>query len=333
MKSTRINYLVVGTFVLATIAGLVIAVSLLTGRTGATDRYYTVFRNVTGIDFGTRVLYEGFPIGQVENVHPFDEDGQLKFKVDISVSEGWAIPDDSNAQIAASGLLAAVTIGINAGRSKTSLQPGSRIPSTEAANVIDAMSSLAIDFSRLAEEDIRPLLRNLNRSAGTVADLLDEGGVAMVDDLRNVITDVGDRVPAIFAEIDAITGKLNQSADRISQVLNEQNIQEVETIIADLGTASRNMATLTREIGETREAMDKLLIDIDAVVIDNRPDVDRSINSLRHSAESVARHIDAINENLEGAARNLFEFSRQIRQNPSLLLNSGTPPRDPAAKK
>ena len=37
-----------------------------------------------------------------------------------------------------------------------------------------------------------------------------------------------------------------------------------------------------------------------------------------------------MNQNLEGAARNMYEFSRQIRQNPGLLLG-GTPPEDAAA--
>jgi phospholipid/cholesterol/gamma-HCH transport system substrate-binding protein len=38
-----------------------------------------------------------------------------------------------------------------------------------------------------------------------------------------------------------------------------------------------------------------------------------------------------INQNLEGAARNMFEFSRQIRQNPGLLLG-GKPPTDEAPR-
>jgi phospholipid/cholesterol/gamma-HCH transport system substrate-binding protein len=51
---------------------------------------------------------------------------------------------------------------------------------------------------------------------------------------------------------------------------------------------------------------------------------------MRHAVESIARHIDAINQNLEGASRNMYEFSRQLRQNPGLLLG-GTPPKDEAA--
>ncbi|NQV56914.1 MAG: MCE family protein, partial [Rhodospirillales bacterium] len=66
--------------------------------------------------------------------------------------------------------------------------------------------------------------------------------------------------------------------------------------------------------------IDGLFGSVQSIVSDNRLDIDRTVVELRHSVESVARHIDAINQNVEGASRNMFEFSRQIRQNPGLLL-------------
>jgi phospholipid/cholesterol/gamma-HCH transport system substrate-binding protein len=63
------------------------------------------------------------------------------------------------------------------------------------------------------------------------------------------------------------------------------------------------------------------------VVEDNQTDIRRSVANLRYITESVARDIDSINQNLDGTARNMFEFSRQIRQNPGLLLG-GSRPRD-----
>ena len=116
MRSSGINYLVVGAFVLAMLVGLIVSLAMLTGRTGATDTYYTVYRNVAGIKFGTQILYEGFPIGQVEEVTPMPEEGGMRFRVDFSVQEGWRIPIDSVAQVAASGLLAAITVILVPGR-------------------------------------------------------------------------------------------------------------------------------------------------------------------------------------------------------------------------
>ena len=39
MKSDRINYIIVGGFVMLMLTGIVISVAMLSGRTGATDTY------------------------------------------------------------------------------------------------------------------------------------------------------------------------------------------------------------------------------------------------------------------------------------------------------
>jgi phospholipid/cholesterol/gamma-HCH transport system substrate-binding protein len=62
-------------------------------------------------------------------------------------------------------------------------------------------------------------------------------------------------------------------------------------------------------------------------VEDNREDLERSIRSLRHTLEEVAVQTEIILHDMEGTSRNMHEFSRQIRQNPGLLLG-GKPPRE-----
>ena len=57
MNGVKANYVTVGVFVLAMAAALIVSLAVLMGRTGATDDYYTVYRNVTGVKFGTQVLY------------------------------------------------------------------------------------------------------------------------------------------------------------------------------------------------------------------------------------------------------------------------------------
>ena len=66
MTNHRINYALVGFFVLVTLVTLIATIAVLTGRTGAVSTYFTTYENVGGIKFGTQVLYEGYPIGQVE---------------------------------------------------------------------------------------------------------------------------------------------------------------------------------------------------------------------------------------------------------------------------
>ena len=331
MKTSKISYLIVGCFVLASIAGMVATIALLTGRTGATDEYHIVYNNVAGVEFGTRVVFEGFPIGQVEKITPMTSNGQTRFRVDIAVREGWRIPSDTVAEVAASGILSAVAISLSGGRSSESLSPGSEIRGGESANVLVAVSELARDISALTESDVKPLLANLGRTIGSIGNLIDQRGDSMISDLQSLTADLTEKTPIIIDKLDSFSRKINQTDDTVGRVLQPKNIQRFEAILTDLAVSSSNMATLTKDFEVTRRAVDELIVNVNTVVVDNRLDVDRSIVDLRHSVESVASHIDAINQNMEGASRNMLEFSRQLRANPGLLLG-GRPAVDNAAQ-
>jgi phospholipid/cholesterol/gamma-HCH transport system substrate-binding protein len=332
MKSDKINYLVVGGFVLAMVVGLVVAVAVLTGRTGATDSYYAVYRNVTGVKFGTQVLYEGFPVGQVEEVTPIAKGGAMRFRVDISVREGWRIPDDSIAQIAAPGLLSAITISIHAGKGKNPLKPGAQIQSGEGANIFAVMSSVADDVRNLAESDIKPLLSTLDRAVGSFGSLLEGDLQALVRELVVVSQDMARRVPEITDNIESVAVKMNLATDEINAFINPENRRKVEAFLASLDESAGNFRQLSKDLGETRQRADAVLEAVETLISDNRLDIDKSVVDMRYVIDTLARHVDSVNQNLEGTARNMYEFSRQIRQNPGLLLG-GTPPRDEGAQR
>jgi phospholipid/cholesterol/gamma-HCH transport system substrate-binding protein len=284
---------------------------------------------VTGVEYGTRVMFEGFPIGQVETITPIQEEGRVVFRVDMSVIEGWKIPADSIAAITSSGLLAAVTIEIKAGKSAEMLKPGARIAGKEATNVMAAVSNIANELTDLTENNVKPLIDNLNNTVLTFGRLLDTEGAGLIRDVRGLADTMSAQVPEIVDNLDKFSVKLNTSADRLNSILAPKNIDRIDSVFANLDEATKNMTTLTRDFERTRGNADKLLQNLDSLLQDNRLDIDRSVVELRYSVESVSRHIDAINQNLEGAARNMYEFSRQIRQNPGLLLG-GKPPVDEA---
>jgi len=317
MKSNKINYLFVGTFVLAMLAGLIVSVALLTGRTGATDSYFAFYRNVTGIKFGTQVLYEGYPIGQVEEVTPTERDGRMWFRVDFDITKGWRIPDDSLAQIAAPGLLAAVAINIEAGSSKTALKPSAQIKSKEAADMFAVLSEVAGDIGEMAETSLKPLIANISRTVATVGDLLEADGRDIVKETVSLVRDLAVRAPKILNDVERFASTMNSTSDNLALLLNDENRKKLENVVVSMDQASRNL--------------DLVMTSMKGLISDNRGSIDKSISDLRHTAESVARHVESVNQNLDGAARNMYEFSRTIRQNPGLLLG-GTPPVDEAKR-
>lgn len=318
MRSSKINYLLVGVFVIGMVVALVISVALLTGRTGATDRYYSYYENVTGVKFGTQVVYEGYPIGQVEHVTPEEKDGRMRFRVEFGVLEKWRIPADSIVEIAAPGLLAAVTLSIHAGKGKESLKPGSEVKSRERSDIFSVVSSMASDFGELTEINVKPLLANVNRAVETINKIMEKEGESLFRDARKVTTDLAgvvgilaEKVPPITRDIEMFIGKMNKTGDEFEQLMTPANRQKLEATVANLSQASSQMIVVLKDIQELTKKDDG--------------DVRKTVTETRYIVESVSRHIDSINQNMEGAARNMYEFTRQIRQNPGLLLGSQAP--------
>ena len=330
MKSNKINYAMVGAFVIAMAIALVIAIVTLSGGSGATDPYHAVYRNVTGVKYGTQVLYEGYPIGQVEAVTPVPEGGGMRFRVDFGVREGWRIPADSVAAIQAPGLLSAIVIAISEGVGRTSLKPGDRIASREAENLFSVMTSVAGQIKDFTEKDLRPLLATLNGTLTTVDDILGSHGRTLVAQLGDLAADLAARVPQIVDDMQALTGQMQKTAGEVDKLFSAGNRGTVEAVLAKTGTTVDNLSDFAKSLHATRERIDKVLETLDTLLIDNKLDVERAIVDLRHVVDSVAQHIDTLSQNMEGASRNMYEFSRQIRENPGLLLG-GTPPKDQAA--
>jgi len=294
MKSNRINYVVVGSFVLAIIAGLIISVAMLTGRTGATDTYFAIYDNVTNIKYGTQVMFEGYPVGQVEDIQPLQQDGKLRFRVDMSVLQDWKIPDDSIAQVTSSGLLSAITVVIRAGRSKTALRPGSEILASGQKNMFDAISSVAGETTGLIRR------------------------------LRDIADHFAETAPEITRNLAEFSARLNRSGSRLQEMLKNENIRNLEVSLA-------NFSSLSENLRESNRKFDTLLDDFSLLASENKDGIRDSVDDLRHVMASMSRHIDAISHNLEIASRNMSEFSRQIRANPGVLLSS-KPPADEAVQ-
>ncbi|MHC8510408.1 MAG: MlaD family protein [Rhodospirillales bacterium] len=317
MKDNRINYVTAGVFVLAGVAGVIIAAAMLTGRTGPADDYYAVYGNVTGLKFGTQVFYEGYPIGQVESVTPEPKDGRMEFRVDFSVTKGWRIPADSVARIASPSLLSAKALDIRAGGSPSPLKPGDEVRGAAAADLFSVASDVASEIQSLSRDSVRPLLANLNNA---------------VSNLDSMVQDDGQR---LIAQMTAVSGEIAERAPRI--------ISDVETLSANLAAASADVAALvtpemTGKIKNTVESLDRaaraaeqMLGAANDTMIQNRENIDQTLTDMRLVADSVARHIGGINHHLDGAARNMYEFTRQIRANPGLLLG-GQSPADEAAQ-
>lgn len=250
MRSKRINYLVVGVFVLAMVAGVVVSVSVLSGRTGPTDTYYTTYHDATGLKFGSQVLYMGFPVGQVEEIRPEVVDGRLRFALTLSIREDfrdWRIPNDSVAEIRAAGLLAAMTIDIRAGDSAESLRPGDVIAGRERVDVFAAVSDTANAIREVTDQTVRPLLGRLNESVQTIGDAVERDGAPLLANLNRVAGELAVRGPEIIEQFLATAVELRGTSASLRTLLSEENTGKVGGIVDNVLEASVQLAGLAAD--------------------------------------------------------------------------------------
>ena len=295
MRNPRVNYIIVGGFIAAMLVAAVMSMAVVAGRTGSSEPYHLVMDNVTDVKFGTQVRYEGYPVGQVEGIEPFAENGRMKFRIDVSVQAGWQFPADSLARIGNSSFLSAKTIDITSGESQRTIEVGGRIPSAPPADIFAVMAQVAADVSDLSQSHIKP----------------------MIEQVSGMTERLGGRVEAdlaqVFDRLKILLDRTDTSVAAIQSLLSDDNVRSLEAMIQD-------SEVISAQLRETTEVAARLTSEISEHLNGNRRSVKSAIGNVDYTVASVADNIDSILHNLDAASRNMNEFSRLIRQNPGLLL-------------
>ncbi|MBF0283782.1 MAG: MCE family protein [Magnetococcales bacterium] len=325
MKNPRIDYLLVGLFTLAMGAGILLAAALLSGRTGPTDDYSVHFDNAGGAKYGTQVLYEGFRVGQVEEIVPIFEGSRTRFNIRFSVREGWRIPVDSVAFLAATGLLSPISLNIEAGHSSQSAHPESRLLSRERVDPMRMVADLGQEMRRFTEEGVKPLMGRLNRTLDNVNGILEGDGKELAGRLNRLAGELADQIPAVLEKTQGFAARLEGLAGRLEGLSTQENVDRFTGMMDNLQQTTANMARLSADLHQTREQADRLLSTVNTALNERKEDVDRSLADARYVLESLAKHVDAVSRSLEETSRNMEEFSRRIRRDPSSLVWSKQP--------
>ncbi|MDJ0852120.1 MAG: MlaD family protein [Myxococcota bacterium] len=288
MRDGKQNYVIVGGFVIAMVAALILWIALVTGRTGATDDYYVVFEDVSGLKPGLEILFQGYRFGLIDAVEPMED--RPGFRVDVSVRRGWPIPEDSEA-VVETGLFSAAIINVKAGESERLLAPGSRIPSSEGGGPLAAVGGLASELQETVRDRINPMIEKVEND-----------------------------IPTIVKNIEEVTSEMRTTVVQINKVLERQNVERVGSILANMDKATSDVNTVIADLSASRQGIDSVIQKLDALLEEDQGDLAVAIADLRYSLATMSRHIDAIGANLETTTRNLNEFSRQVRDNPGVLV-------------
>ncbi len=330
MKRDTVNYVVVGMFVLAVGAALVYSIYRISGKSGPVDQYHVYYKDVAGLKYGTPVFFQGYQIGQVEDVSPEPLEQGITYRVSVSVNKDWPIPDDSIARIFASGLLSAKSININQGESLRKLLPGNEIKGEAELGMMVAINNAA-DTLRELSQSVLPIITTLE---GNINGLVTDMRKVTNEDLSVLLETANRRInsPVLFAKIENLLTRLNDSAENLQQFVTSENSQLLTAFLTNIESVSGNLDGLIGRIELSRQQMDKVLVEVEGLAGDNREELHQAIVSLRNNMQVIEQHIEAVSYNLEGSSRNMHEFTRQIRENPSLLFLGSSPQSEKGSK-
>jgi phospholipid/cholesterol/gamma-HCH transport system substrate-binding protein len=318
MRADKIGYFLVGLFVLVMASGLVALLTVLAGRGGRTETYYTSYANVSGLQFGTPVFFEGFHAGQIEAIEPGVDGGRTEFRVALSVLAELKIPIDSKVEIVQPKLLSGRALSIAAGRKDSFVEPGGKIPGGEASGLA-ALPGLVSGGQDLID-DARQLLTEATAAMAHI-------NLWVTDDMSRIAGQYEALPVSLQQEVELLAGNLrttvaaaNAVIERANLFLSDENAESVSRTLSNIETLTATLDKTSRELSQLGTDAKGLVSQVRNLLTDNKADIEGTIVDLRYTMETIAGRIDSVTYNLEGTSRNMYEFSRQIRLNPGLLL-------------
>ena len=308
---TRTSYILVGSFVLALLAGLfVFTVWIAKIQLEETRQpYYIYFTgSVTGLQEGSPVRYRGIPVGTVTDIR-LDPNDVSRVRVRIGVQEGTPIKTDSIASLEVQGITGGAYVQISGGTEKSELlrtAQGGGIP------VIPSRPSSLTVFVDAAPQLLNRALDLTNR----VADLLTpQNQAAIAEILANTRTLTAELARASQG-LDATVAQANRTLQGFETVGPQlgQTIEQAQRTLVAVESGTR---TVTGDLHTLAGSLNKTATQLNAVIAENR-------GPLRDFTGTGLYDLTLLISQLRDLSGQLSRVVTRIENDPSNFLFGGT---------
>lgn len=342
---------------LITAGALVVAVfAVLTGfrLSEKSDVYYVRFdESVSGLEIGAQVKYNGVRVGQITDIR-IDKDRLDLVIATLELREGTPVKKDTKAVLVAMGITGLKFVELTGGsRSADKLSPGDQIKAGQS--VIGSLEGKAQDIAvkmELALNRINTVLtdQNIQGIKEIIANVSQLSG-----DLSKVVKENDEKIAQIVENTRVASDDLklgvasaSRSADRIEEMVTEAQPQ-VRSIMVNVDEASESFKRAAKNLSR----VDKILADISKTLdgfndqlkaarveeistgaLNTVQEAEAAVRSLRQLVEASRDDINVSARSLRHTMRNLEELTTELRDQPSLLINSKAPEvREPRKEK
>ncbi len=272
---TRTNHLLVGSFVLLLVAGLVaFIIWAVKADVDARHTNYHVYfdGSVSGLSTVSEVRYRGVPIGTVTDIR-IDPDNVERVRVTLDVSGQTMIKEDSVASIEMQGITGVALVQISGGR-QDSLD-------------LKAKAGEPYPVIRSKRSGLEQLFTDTPELINRIMKLVDT--VTKVFDVNNIMA-IGDTL----AHTEKITASFAESAGKLDRFMID---------------ASGMAAELRATVKELRGDFNHLTANADATLISARATLD----TLGDETAAIGGDARALIADLRGTAKSINSMSGEIQ--------------------
>ena len=150
-------------------------------------------------------------------------------------------------------------------------------------------------------------------------------------DVMELVDSIGQKlnkfIPESTKNVNQLLQQLNYSADQVALLLNQKNVDHLNSFFKNADSSSQNLSELTASFSRINKQLDSVLDKTNIMLGDNSDDIRYSIIELKKSMDVISGRIESIMYNLDATSQNMNEFSRTLRNNPGVILRSA-PPKD-----
>ncbi len=300
---------------------------------------YAYLKDVSGIQKGSAVQFNGIRVGQVTQVTLSGlKDSNKAVRVDMVIINRFlsAIPGDSTVEVTALNILDEKFVNVNEGKSRQHLMPGGELRASPPANINPA-DILAGGRQILAQLDA--VVHDMETGQGNIGKLVK--GEEMYDSMLHKVSEFQRAVHAasnrstftgslIFDESDY--AKLRAPVQRLDHALAEvqsgqgtagqllKNPAQYEKFRKTVGDLNRALADLNAGKGPSGKLLkdDELYRRINRIV----QDLNSQMDAFNAGESALGRFMvdSSLYEILEGSTKNLAETLKELRENPKKYL-------------
>jgi len=324
---------IVGIFVLAAIAAVVVVVVLI----GVNQRWFarnysftSRFSSASGLFVGMPISLRGFEIGKISGI-ALNAQNEVDVKFTIEDTYYDRVKPDSVLELTSSPIGLGVTLKFHSGKNSFPPVPeGSYVPSLDTEEGQQLVAQGKVDIPKDADvigsviaklnpvlDETRLAIMEVRRTASTLNVALNGGGGPMGTMVNNLSKTPG----KVNAAVDDIDGKINTVLDKVSVIADNITDISVQTrgvigdLSANLDAISENLKEMTGSLKNTQGLARRLL--------DPSGSMDTFLNDSNELYNQVDSALKNVNE-MTAQLKSFAEFVNGTRPQVTSLLEKGS---------